>query len=35
MVVDPFADICCFSYVLCLADITSDEMDPGISFAGS
>jgi hypothetical protein len=33
-VVDPLAEVCCFSYVLFMADITADEMYAVIGFAG-
>jgi hypothetical protein len=34
IVVDSFAEVCCFSYVLFLADIKADEIDAVINFAG-
>jgi hypothetical protein len=34
VVVFPFVEVCCFSYVLFLADITADEKDAVIGFAG-
>jgi hypothetical protein len=34
VVVGPFAEVCCFSYVLFLADIEVDERDTVICFAG-
>jgi hypothetical protein len=34
VVVDPFAKVCGFSYVLFMADITIDEIDAVISFTG-
>jgi hypothetical protein len=34
VVVDPFAKVFGFSYVLFMADITIDEIDAVISFAG-
>jgi hypothetical protein len=33
MIVDPLAEVFCFSYVLFLADSTADEIDAVISFA--
>jgi hypothetical protein len=34
VVVDPSAKVCDFSYVLFMADITTDEIDAVIYFAG-
>jgi hypothetical protein len=34
MVVDLLAEVCCFFYVLFLVDISADEIDAVISFAG-
>jgi hypothetical protein len=34
MVTDLFADVCSFSYTLFLADITADEIEAVITYAG-
>jgi hypothetical protein len=34
VVIDPFAEVCSFSYVLLMADITTDKIDAVIGFAG-
>jgi hypothetical protein len=34
VVVDPFAEVCSFSYVLFMTYITADEIDAVIGFAG-
>jgi hypothetical protein len=34
VVIDPFAEVCCLFYELFHADITADEIDAVIRFAG-